>query len=101
MIQIDLPKRNNTTVRVINENGDIIVGRLHTFRGVTYLSMIVNGTMVSSSEPCIRDTDFGTMSTRLRYGSFIWLFPYKDEDYPYVDNFGTMCQLWYKQPSEF
>ena len=100
MTKIDIPQRHNSIISFTNENGDSIVARLHTFRGITYLSMFVNDSLVVASEPAIKQTTFATKTTRRKYGAFLWKFPFGEDEYPNPQNYNSMCELWYIQPSE-
>lgn len=101
MTKVVIPEANNFQVNLINENGDQITARVHTFRELGFLSMFVDGELVIGSAPCIGGLEIGSESNKKKNGAFFWKNLYNDKEYPFVDNYGIAYELWYKQPSEY
>ncbi len=100
MVKVVHKDRNNFISNVINENGVQMTIRVHTFRGMGYMSVFADGVLIFGSAPCIGGTEVGSRSMKNMYGTFFWNGKYGNSEYPFVDNYGIAYELYYKQPSE-
>ena len=97
---IELSKFHNFSYSFTNENGVNIRLLFHTFRGITYMSMIANDYLIVASQPCIQGSKFASLSVRRQFGSFEWISRANAVDYPIPSDYNDLFGLLYYEPSE-
>ncbi|MCQ2299909.1 MAG: hypothetical protein MJZ81_07295 [Bacteroidales bacterium] len=95
----------NITFNVVNENGDGLVFRVHSFRGVWYVSMFLEmpdeeDRLIVASQPVIPNVAFATFDIRRDYGAFVCTpVSSGDQEYPCYQNQENYV-FAYLEPSE-